>query len=180
MRFVVTGEWTRNHLLKMIVWCFLLYTAVLWVTNAGLYFARMSLDPGSVVEYFLGNEERFLQPRTFQGMLEMLHFHAFAMGMLLMTLTHLLLFVPLPLRTKAWGITVAFASGIGSEAAGWGVRFVHPAFAWLKVGFFLTLETVLAVLMFLVARALMASEPSHYTASDPTADPDDDDDDLLE
>ena len=26
MRFVVSGEWTRNSLLKMIVWCFLAYT----------------------------------------------------------------------------------------------------------------------------------------------------------
>jgi len=50
MRFVVTGEWTRNRLLKVIVWCFLVYTLVLWATNAGLYFAKMSLTPSSVIE----------------------------------------------------------------------------------------------------------------------------------
>ena len=163
MRFVISGEWTRNHLLKAIVWCFLIYTLILWITNAGLYFAKMSLTPSSVVDYYLGNEERYLQPRSLQGLLEVLHFHTFAMGILLMTLTHLVLFVPLSLRTKAWGIAVAFASGIGGELSGWGVRFVHPAFAYLKIVFFLSLEGSILWLMFLVARALLLQQPSAYT-----------------
>jgi hypothetical protein len=89
VRFVVTGEWTRNRLLKVIVLCFLVYTLILWVSNFGLYFAKMSLAPTSVIEYYRGNEEKFLQPRSLQGLLETLHFHAFAMGILLLTLTHL-------------------------------------------------------------------------------------------
>ncbi|MGH7790348.1 MAG: hypothetical protein ACRERC_25995 [Candidatus Binatia bacterium] len=165
MRFVVTGEWTRNRLLKVIVWCFLTYTLILWVTNAGLYFARMSLAPSSVVDYFLGNEEKFLQPRSLQGLLEMLHFHTFAMGMLLMTLTHLVLFVPISMRTKAYGIAIAFVSGLGGELSGWGVRFIHPAFAYLKVGFFLSLELSILWLMIQVGRALLTDAPSAYTQS---------------
>lgn len=163
MRFVVTGEWTRNHLLKVIVWCFLFYTLILWVTNAGLFYWKMGFAPSSVVDYFRGNEDKFLQPRTVQGLLEMLHFHTFAMGMLLLTLTHLLLFVPIPVRTKAWGIATAFLSGIAGELSGWGVRFVHPAFAYLKIGFFLLLEGVLLWLMILVVRALLLDSPSAYT-----------------
>ena len=163
MRFVVTGEWTRNRLLKVIVWCFLAYTLVLWVTNAGLYFSKMGLMPNSVIDYYRGNEERFLQPRSLVGLLETLHFHSFAMGILLLTLTHLLLFVPISMRVKAWGIATAFVSGIGDELAGWGVRFIHPAFAYLKIAFFLTLEGVILALMILVARALLFDEPSAYT-----------------
>ena len=83
MRFVVTGEWSKNRFLKTIVWCFLIYTAVLWLSNAGLYFAKMSLDPASVVEYYRGDPERYLQPRSYVGLLETLHFHSFAMGILL-------------------------------------------------------------------------------------------------
>ena len=157
MRFVVTGEWTRNRLLKTIVWCFLAYTMILWATNAGLFIGRMGLTPASVIDYFRGNEERYLQPRTLQGMLEMLHFHAFAMGILLMTLTHLLLFVPIPPRTKAWGIAVAFTSGIAGELSGWGVRFIHPGFAYLKLGFFFLLQAVLLWLMFVVALHVRSS-----------------------
>src|SRR6185295_299856 len=98
---------------------------------------KMSLTPSSVVEYYLGNEERVLQPRSLQGMLEILHFHSFAMGMLLMTLTHLVLFVPISMRAKALGIATAFSSGIVGELSGWGVRFVHPGFAYLKIACFL-------------------------------------------
>ena len=162
MRFVISGEWTRNDLLKTIVWCFLVYTLILWITNAGLYFAKMSLTPSSVVDYYLGNEERYTQPRSLQGLLEVLHFHTFAMGILLLTLTHLMLFVPLSPRTKAWGIATAFTSGLGSELSGWGVRFVHPGFAYLKIAFFLTLEGSILWLMVLVARALLRQQPSAY------------------
>lgn len=170
MRFVVSGEWTRNHLLKAIVWCFLGYTLLLWCSNFGMYFAKMTLSPQSVVEYYLGSEERFLQPRTLQGMLEVLHFHSFAMGILLLTLTHLLLFVPISMRVKAWGICTAFVAGIGDELSGWAVRFVHPGFALLKVGCFVVLQAVLLWLMVLVARALLFEQPSAYTESEPGSD----------
>jgi len=167
MRFVVTGEWTRNGLLKVIVGCFLFYTLILWVTNAGLYLSHMGLTPASVTDYYLGNEEHFLQPRSLRGLLETLHFHTFAMGMLLLTLTHLLLFVPLSLRVKAWGIAIAFASGLTGELSSWGVRFVHPAFAYLKIASFLTLEGVLLWLMIVVVRAMFFNAPSAYTQSEP-------------
>jgi len=166
VRFVVTGEWTRNRLLKVIVWCFLVYTLILWVSNAGLYFSKMSLAPSSVVDYYLGNEDRYLQPRSLVGLLEVLHFHSFAMGILLLTLTHLLLFVPLSMNTKAIGIAVAFSAGLGGELAGWGVRFVHPAFAYAKVGMFLLLEGVILWLMIAVARALLARAPSDYASTE--------------
>lgn len=163
MRFVVTGEWTRNRLLKVIVWCFLVYTLVLWATNAGLYFAKMSLTPSSVIEYYRGNEEKFLQPRSLQGLLETLHFHAFAMGILLVTLTHLVLFVPISMRTKAIGIATAFTSGLLGELSSWGVRFVHPAFAYLKIACFLLLEGAILWLVIVVGRALLMRAPSAYT-----------------
>jgi len=163
MRFVVTGEWTRNRLLKVIVCCFLAYTLILWVTNAGLFFAKMSLTPSSVVEYYRGNEDKFMQPRSLQGLMETLHFHAFAMGILLMTLTHLVLFVPISMRTKAIGIAVAFSSGILGELSGWGVRFVHPGFAYLKIVCFVLLEGSILWLVIAVGHALLTKAPSAYT-----------------
>jgi hypothetical protein len=170
MRFVVTGEWTRNHLLKAIVWCFLGYTLLLWASNFGMYFSKMTLSPASVVDYYLGNEATFTQARTMQGMLEVLHFHSFAMGILLLTLTHLMLFVPLSPRVKAWGICTAFFAGIGDELAGWAVRFLHPDFAYAKVFLFVLLQLVLLWLMVLVARALLFDLPSSYSSGRPTPD----------
>ncbi|MEX0827915.1 MAG: hypothetical protein WD005_03080, partial [Haliea sp.] len=70
MRFVISGEWTRNRLLRLIIFFFLAYIAVFWLTNALLYFLKMDLTYQSVVDYYLGSEEKFLQPRSYQGLLE--------------------------------------------------------------------------------------------------------------
>ncbi|NKB16323.1 MAG: hypothetical protein HC774_04740, partial [Sphingomonadales bacterium] len=89
MRFVVTGEWRENHLLRLILASFLVYVVIFWITNALLYFARMGLSYESVVAHYQGDAERFLTPRSYLVLLEISHAHLFAMGILLLTLTHL-------------------------------------------------------------------------------------------
>src|SRR3990172_8370489 len=162
MRFVVTGEMSRNRLLQTIVVLYALYVAGLWLTNALLYFQKMSLDPASVVEYYRGAEERFLTAKSFQGLLEVSHFHLFAMGMLLLVLTHLMLFIPLADRIKLWLIVTPFASALLDEGAGWLVRFAHPGFALLKVGGFLALQTSLAALILLSLWSVFRGSSQSY------------------
>jgi hypothetical protein len=170
VRFVITGEWSRNRLLQTIVVLYSLYVAGLWLTNALLFFNKMSLSYDSVVSYYLGDEERFLSPRSYQGLLEVSHFHFFAMGMLLLVLTHLMLFVPLRNTTKAWLIAVPFLSGFVSEGASWLVRFGHPGFAYLKIAGFLALQTSLAVLVGLSLWAVFAGAQRNYAQGEPAAD----------
>jgi hypothetical protein len=162
VRWVITGEWSRNRLLQTIVFLYVLYVAGLWVTNALLYFQKMGLTYASVVGYYLGSEERFLSPRSYQGMLEVSHFHLFAMGMLLLVLTHLMLFVPIRNTAKAWLIAVPFLSALIDEGAGWAVRFVHPAFAWAKIAGFLALQTSLAVLVVVCLWAVFTGSQRSY------------------
>jgi hypothetical protein len=163
---MVTGEWSRNRLLQTIVILYSIYVAGLWVTNALLYFAKMSLSPASVVAYYLGDESRFLSPRSYQGLLEVSHFHLFAMGMLLLVLTHLMLFVPIASRWKIWLITVPFASALLDEGASWLVRFVHPGFAWLKIAGFLLLQASLATLVGVSLWAVFAGSQDNYEFDD--------------
>jgi len=165
VRFVITGEWTRNRLLQTIVALYSIYVGLLWVTNAALYFQKMSLTPSSVVAYYHGNEELFLQPRSYQGLLEVSHFHLFAMGMLLLVLTHLMLFVPLRNGIKAWLIALPFAAALLDEGAGWLVRFASPDFAILKVLGFLLLQTSLAVLVFVSLWAVFSGSSRNYAGS---------------
>jgi hypothetical protein len=162
MRFVVTGEWSRNRLLQTIVVLYAVYVAGLWLTNALLYFQKMGLSPASVVEYYLGNEERFLAPRSYQGLLEVAHFHLFAMGMLLLVLTHLMLFVPVSVRAKALLIVVPFVAAAADEASGWLVRFVHPGFAVAKVASFLLLQGSLGLLIVISLWAVFAGTSENY------------------
>lgn len=166
VRFVVTGEWSRNRLLQTIVVLYVVYVAGLWLTNALLYFHKMDLSYASVVAYYLGDEARFLQPRTYQGMLEVSHFHLFAMGLLLLVLTHLMLFVPVRNTLKAWLIALPFLSAALDEGASWLVRFAHPGFAYLKIAGFLLLQGSLLALMAVALWAVFGGSSRSYRSGE--------------
>lgn len=173
MRFVVTGEMHRNRLLQVIIGAYSVYVALLWVTNAALYFSKMSLTPASVVAYYLGSEQAFTEPRSYEGMLEIAHFHLFAMGMLLLVLTHLVLFVPISNRAKITLVVAPFAAALVDEGAGWLVRFVSPAFALLKIAGFLALQASLAALVLLAIWSVFRGTSDNYRSGE-NGEPDED------
>lgn len=155
MRYFVTGEQQRKSLLNLLVLMFLGYIVLLWVSNAMMYFHHMDLTPQSVVTYYLGSEELFTQARSYQGMLEVSHFHLFSMGMLIVTLTHLMLMTQFSIRLKIWLSGSTYFAALADEAGGWLVRFVDPAFAYFKIAAFLLLELSLALLLITVISALL-------------------------
>jgi hypothetical protein len=155
MRYFVTGEQHRKSLLNALVLMFLGYIALLWVSNGLMYFHHMDLTPQSVINYYLGNEAQFTQPKSYQGMLEVSHFHLFSMGMLVVTLTHLMLMTNFSTRLKIWLSALTYLSAIADEAGGWLVRFLHPLFAYFKVASFLLLEFSLAAILVVVAFSLI-------------------------
>jgi hypothetical protein len=155
MRFFVTGEQQRKALLNALVLMFLGYTVLLWLSNGLMYFHRMDLTPASVIAYYLGSEEQFTQPRSYEGMLEVSHFHLFSMGMLVLTLTHLMLMTVFSTRLKIWISVLTYSSALADEAGGWLVRFVHPAFAYFKIAAFLLLEFSLLALVVIVSFSLI-------------------------
>ena len=157
MRFFVTGEQNRQILINTLILMFLAYVVLLWVSNGLMYFHKMDLTAGSVITYYLGSEEEFTQPKSYQSLLEVTHFHLFAMGMLVLTLTHLMLMTHLPTLVKVWLSVVVYGAAIADEAAGWLVRYAHPNFAYFKIGAFLLLEFSLAALILVVIISLIQS-----------------------
>ena len=155
MRYFVTGEQHRKSLINTLVLMFLVYIALLWVSNGMMYFHHMDLTPDSVIAYYLGSEEQFTQPRSYQGMLEVSHFHLFSMGMLVLTLTHLMLMTEFSVRLKIWLSSLTYAAALADEAGGWLVRFVDPLFAYFKIAAFVVLELSLAALLIVVITALV-------------------------
>jgi predicted membrane protein len=88
-------------------------------------------------------------------MLEVSHFHLFSMGMLIVTLTHLMLMTDFSVRLKIWLSALTYLSALADEAGGWLVRFVNPLFAYFKIAAFLLLEFSLAALLIVVIGALI-------------------------
>jgi hypothetical protein len=155
MRYFVTGEQHRKSLLNTLVLMFLVYIALLWVSNGMMYFHHMDLTPDSVIAYYLGSEQQFTQPRSYQGMLEVSHFHLFSMGMLVLTLTHLMLMTEFSVRLKIWLSSMTYGAALADEVGGWLVRFVDPLFAYFKIAAFMVLELSLGALLVVVITALV-------------------------
>ena len=168
MRFVITGEWKQNRLLRLVIFLFLVFTTLFWLTNGLLYFHSMSLDPSSVVTHFLGKPDEYGGPaiaRSYKILLEISHAHLFAMGILVMTMTHLLLFVPAPGYLKAWFVIATFVSALFDEASGWLIVYVHEVFAWMKVASFVVFQVSLLAIIVLLFLALLGKWRNAYTDS---------------
>jgi hypothetical protein len=77
------------------------------------------------------------------------------MGMLIMTLTHLMLMTDFSVRLKIFLNSLIYISALADEAGGWLVRFVNPMFAYFKIGAFILLELSLAALLVVVMLSLI-------------------------
>lgn len=140
MKYMANGSFQSNPLMRLTLIGTLIFFAIFWVTTFVMYFSKMGLTPQSVVDYYLGSEALYTQPRTFGSMLEVTHGHLPVMAMVALLLTHLFIFSGQSFRTKIWAIGALFIAALSGEAASWLVRFVHPAFAWLKIASFLAME----------------------------------------
>lgn len=157
MKYLQNGGYQNNPFMRLTLGLALVFLIGFVVTNFFLYFDRMGLTPQSVVSYYNGSEEEFRPARSYQSMLEVTHMHLPMMALVLLLLTHLVIFAPVSRGGKIALILIPFLSGLMGEASSWLVRFVHPQFAWLKIISFLTLQASLIVLLGLLALFLMRS-----------------------
>ncbi len=156
MKYMQNGKFNSNPLMRLTLIFTLIFFVAFWLTTAVMYFSKMNLTPASVVDYYRGNEELFKLPRTFGSMLEVTHGHLPVMAMVALLLTHLFIFTPFSKWVKTTLIVSFFGAALFSEAASWLVRYVHPAFAYLKIASFLVLELSMALVIVALWR-LMAT-----------------------
>ncbi len=160
MRVMVTGPAPRP-LTRTIMVFFYGYFCLHWGTGILMFREKLGFSYASVVRYYLGDPDMFMNPRSFQGLLEVTHFHLFAMGLFFVVFTHLLLFTGYAQGIKrllVWLLGLALA---GDMAAGWLVRYLAESFAWLKLGSFWLLQTSSLLLFAGLLYALLRSRRSH-------------------
>lgn len=172
MKYMQTGGYQNQALMRLTIGLTLVFLVLFTATSVAIYFSKMSLDPDSVVQYYNGSEEEFIPARSTQSMLEVSHGHLAMMALVLLMLTHLLLFAPFSRRAKVAFVSAAFASGLMSEAGGWLVRFVDPSFAVVKVVGFVGLQASLVFLLTSLAVFLLRAWASERSIR---ADADEDD-----
>tara|TARA_B100000900_G_scaffold25509_3_gene19829 strand:- start:1294 stop:1683 length:390 start_codon:yes stop_codon:yes gene_type:complete len=111
-----------------------------------------------VINYYLGNPETFRQPKSYGSIVEETHFHLFAMGIILMTLNHLMLFSDLSMRFKIMLIVVSFSACLLDILSSWLVRFVSADFAYLKLSSMVVEQISLVALIFIIIKSLFMSD----------------------
>jgi len=111
-----------------------------------------------VINYYLGNPETFRQPKSYGSIVEETHFHLFAMGIILMTLNHLMLFSDLSMRFKIMLIVVSFSACLLDILSSWLVRFVSADFAYLKLSSMVVEQISLVALILIIIKSLFMSD----------------------
>jgi hypothetical protein len=156
MKYMERGGFQSQGLMRLTLGLSIGLLSLFWVTNFALFVSRLGFTPASVAAYYLGSEADYRAPRTAGAMLEVTHAHLPMMALVMLLLTHLLIFAPYSRRTRVLLIVGAFVSAALDEGAGWLVRFVHPGFAVVKLAAFVSLQGILAFL--LIALALFLRE----------------------
>ncbi|MEP7132479.1 MAG: hypothetical protein ABI914_04895 [Acidobacteriota bacterium] len=147
MKYMERGGFESHELMRWTLGLTCVLLAGFWWTNAILFVSRLGLTPASIAAYYRGSDADFRAPRTAGAMLEVTHGHLPMMALVLLLLTHLLIFAPWSRRAKITMIAISFLSALVEEGSSWLVRFVDPRFAWLKLASFLTLQGALAFLL---------------------------------
>lgn len=157
MQYMQKGGFQKNPMMRLTLAFLVLFLSGFVVTNFLMYFERMGLTPSSVTSYYNGNEEEFRPARTYGSMLEVTHGHLPMMGLVLLMLTHLVIFAPFSRKQKILLISASFAAALAEESGGWLVRFVAPEFAWVKIIGFCLLQGALILLLASLALYLWRS-----------------------
>ncbi len=136
--------------------------AIVMATGAVLFARKMGLAAGSVRAFYLGSEAGFAPPRSLSGMLEVAVPHLLAVPLLLFVTLHLVAFA---FRTRRRPFTVVaaitFGCALAGILAGFGIRWIWPGLAALKIAAFVGLEaTMLLWIALLVAAAWPAGRGS--------------------
>lgn len=161
MRFFISPDIKKNHLLKLIIIFTVIFFVFLWLTNLLLYL-KIGFSYESIVDYYRGNEETFRPPKSYLGLLQEAHFHFFSMAIILVTLNHLILFTPIKSGWKLLLIVSSYLSAFGDIAGGWLIKYVSPAFAYFKLASVIVLQISLALLMVILVYYLYSNKSTTY------------------
>lgn len=146
----------RDPRLSPFRWALAAFTLMLGLTaaSAAVLFARkIGFTSEAVRAFYLGSEAAFTRPRSLDGLLEVAVPHLLAVPLALLVTAHLVGFAAL-LRPRPFALLAgaAFGSALVGIAAGFAIRFLWPALAWLKIAAFAGFEaTLLAWLALVVA-----------------------------
>ena len=142
MKYFVNGiNGSKNDgLIRLPLQFSLILIALFWIINFFLFYSKMGFSPETIASYYLGNESLYQPSRSITSMLEVTHGHLAMFALLLLVVTHLVIFADFSRKIKLFIISGTYISAILSEGSSWLIRIYSPSFSWVKLISFFTLQ----------------------------------------
>ncbi|MCS7084001.1 MAG: hypothetical protein NZL90_03315 [Aquificaceae bacterium] len=130
----------KTEFLKLIVGIFAIFSIVFLLVSALNFFLKMGFSAQGVKNYYLGNSELFLKPKSMEGIMKVFYPHIIAMAIYSLSLSHLLAFTKLSkFIALTIGIVVFLFSFLDNLSSI--LILLSGAFAYLKLISFAVFET---------------------------------------
>jgi len=138
----------ERGILYSLVFIFALSTILFTALNFFLFANKLGLTPASITQYYLGNPERFIRPKSFMGIMEVFGPHTVAMGVYLVGLVHFSFFTNVKRKVllSVSVLSLAFIDNLSSLL----IRFFSPHFSIVKLLSFLGLSSLMVYISVLV------------------------------
>ncbi len=119
---------------QKIIYTIFLFFVLLGVVSIAIFYAtRTGWGPEGLRDYYLGNEDKMMYPKTFQELWEVTHFHVFTMPVVFLIFAHLFALTRVSPRAKA---VVMLAGALGlllDLGSGWLIVYAGAGFVWFKI-----------------------------------------------
>ncbi len=122
-----------NKDVKLIYTFFLLFVAIGFITVAAFQLHIIGWSWQAIQQHYLGSQTELTFPRSFLQLLETTHFHAFMMGIIYLTLAHILIATKIKQRMKYILLVGGFVATLLDLLAPWGIRYISPLFIPLLI-----------------------------------------------
>lgn len=143
----------ERSILYTLVFIFSLFTLFFTTLNFFLFLVKLGFAPHHVAEYYLGAPEKFLKPKTLEGILKVVNPHFITMGVYLFALIHFVFFTNVRNRVFISSSTLIFA--LLDNVSGLLIRYIDPIFSYAKLVSFLGLTFMMTYVSLAVAVSIL-------------------------
>ena len=131
----------NNYRLSIIYFC--LFSLLLLGSSIALFIYKIGFSVESIRLYYLGDEANFIQAKSFEGLLEVLTPHSFAIALFVMVISHFILFIKKAKTAKNIALVIAlFISAFLEIISPLFIINGYTFFAYVKFMSFISLEVL--------------------------------------
>ena len=135
---------------------FLAFSLLLMLSGFLLFEYKIGFSVAQISSYYLGNEDRFINPQTSSSIIKILTPHIFAFGLFIMVLLHFLIFTKKRnSKTLKTVIYLTFISAVLELLSPFGIINNVELFAYVKLLSFITFELLILFSSWLLFRSIV-------------------------